>query len=362
MHSSVRRVAATTLAVLSIALGAAACGGGGGGTTGTVSPVGPETAPPQAPKSTVRATMQSALFAFENANGGSLAQTTVFGLARRVQAIRHGRRPLSTAPVCSNGHASAGPVVNPDGSQTFTDWYYYDAACAHIEEMDVVTVTQSTATAFAATSATTAYDQAGNVTSYIVATLQGTSSGGVDTITVSATLAKNATAAWFAKLGLTCTGPSTGTPVHCGAAAVDTVNAAQVGTALDETQSLTTSGATSTATVSVRASAYGAPSGLDIAPGAVPVWNVTGAPALDTVTGTTTITFSGSALVSGSLSLSDAATGITVTGTATPSKTTFTLVQNGTQLATATVDGAGTGTVTYADGTTEQITNWTISG
>ena len=359
MHSSLRRVAGTTVAVLSISLGLAACGGGG---SSSPAPVTPPPLQPTAPKSTVRATMQTALYAFESANGGTVGGTTVFGLVRRVQAIRHGRRPMSAAPVCNNGRASAGPVNNPDGSQTYTDYLYYDAACAHLEEMDVMTIAQTSLSAFTAVATITTYDPSGNVTGYTASNIAVNTSGGQDTITVTGTQAKNATAPWFAKLGLTCAGPATGTSIHCGLAAVDSVNGSQTGTAVNETQTFATSGPTSTTIVTMTASAYGAPSGLDIAQGAVPVWNVTGAPALDTVTGSTTITFNGSAIATGSLSLSDAATGISVVATATSSKVTFTLSQNGTQLATASIDGLGNGTVSYGDGTGEQIANWTIGG
>jgi hypothetical protein len=359
MRSSLRRVAGTTAAVLSCALALGACGGGGG------SAPAPVTAPsfqPAAPKSTVRATLQSALYAVANAHGVTISSQTLFGLARRVQAIRHGRRPLSAAPACSNGQASVGPVTNPDGSQTVTTSFYYDVACTQLEALDVMTLTQSSPSAFAATDVLTTYDRTGGVTSYTTATLQGSTGAGQDRSTIVATVAKDATSAWFAKIGMTCTGPSTGTSIHCGLADVGTVNGSQNGAALDQATSYAISGQTTTATVNVTASAYSAPSGLDIAAGPVPVWTVTGAPPLDTVTGTITISSSGAGTTGGSVSLSDAHTGIAVSGTMAPAGSTFTLAQNGAQLATATVDVNGTGTVRYADGTTEQITNWTIRG
>jgi hypothetical protein len=355
------RVARTTIAAFSCAFALAACGGGGGGGTSGAGPVPVPTATPAAiTQAQARATMQSSLKMVQDVNGVSISGSGTLAIARRVQAIHHGRRVQSTT-TCSNGYSST-IVTHADGSLTETDNTYYDALCTLIEETDVINFPASaTLQNLTATGTITTYARSGAVTSYGTFTVALTG-GTQDTITILVSVAATVGGTPYAKLGATCVGPSTSASLHCGLATVVTASGQQDGVSLDEAVSYVTNGTTSTGTETATASAYLAASGLDIAAGPSPAWTVTGAAPIETVTGSVTIVFTNSGTTSGTIALSDTTHAVSIAGTVTASTVTITASANGNTVATVTLDHSGNGTITYAGGTTATVTGWLITG
>ncbi len=100
---------------------------------------------------------------------------------------------------------------------------------------------------------------------------------------------------------------------------------------------------------------------LGIAAGAGVLWNVTGGTAIDSLTGTLTITSTATAS-SGTIVATDTLTGLTMSGSFSANGLNLTISQNGTQVATIATDAFGNGSITYTDGTTEKIVGFTIAG
>jgi hypothetical protein len=355
------RVAPIAIALFSCSLLLNACGGGGGGGGSTPIPAAtPTPTPGPITKSQARASIQSSL-SIISTGAVPVTGSTTLGRIRKAQAIHHGRRPLAVAG-CSNGYAS-NTVYNADGSSTETDSYYYDQQCTLIEEVDVYNYPANTSAAsITITGSVETYARSGAVTGYTTLSLTVQSSSTQDLITLTATDYTAPGTQPIGKTGVTCLGPPSGASIHCGDALVETTSAGQVGVSLDDAIAVVSNSTTTTVSSTATASDYAAASGLDIQQGTPPAWSVIGASPLQTVSGTVTLSFSGSTLASGSLTITDVTDAISVTGTFTQTTITLTASGRGATVATATVDLSGNGTITYADGTTASITAWTITG
>jgi hypothetical protein len=351
MHT-ISRVAGIAAVTLSLAL--AACGGGGGGsvpagggTGGSGNTVTPLTHAQQ------KATMQSSVSAVQTLSTSEGA----LSVARHALAAHKGRRVKDTSS-CSNSQITSDADNGTTDTETIST--YYDTGCTELEEVEVVSVPDNaSATSLTATGTITEYSLTGSVTSYDTLTIALTENSSTQaTFTIEDSQANTVGGAVVAQAGTTCVdteGTSSDT-ISCGAASVQTSGATQTGASLLENGASTSS----SVTISLTASAYTAASGLGIAQGTSPAWNVTGGSPVDTITGSITTS---STANTATITLSDTTTGVSISGTLAGGTITLTESQNGKTLATATVNAStGNGTISYADGTTATIVNWTVEG
>jgi hypothetical protein len=126
-------------------------------------------------------------------------------------------------------------------------------------------------------------------------------------------------------------------------------------------------GSLSSLSLTVNGTGYtGAIGSLALSPGTAPAWTIGGGTKVVTLSGTATIGFGFSSVMSSvNLTLVDSADGLTVTLTSAhgPGLTgTVTNTSSGAVVATIVVDLSGTGMITYSNGSTEQVRDWIIVG
>jgi hypothetical protein len=308
-------------------------------------------------KSTARSAVQTAILVSATSNGIAVANgPTPANIARRVLDVMHGRRISAATGPCTN-RSKTSQVTNTDGSVTTTTDLYYDAACASLEEEQVITVTTPGDPVTSASGTVTTFSTAAAVTSYHKLSITATNTpsatvGGPSSQSVTYNDAASLTVggAVVAAVGATCTGAPNSPTMNCTAAMFGTAGSATFGQALSDTGTAGTGGAQNSVVVSVTYFGSGI-TGIGQASGN---WGVSGAPGFNTGSGNYKYTTTGSS-GTGTFSLTDALYTYTVTGTLTAAGLAVTIVRNTDPIATATVDVAGNGIITYADGSTDVI-------
>jgi hypothetical protein len=346
----------------------AACGGGGS------SPAPVQTLPPvgggQGPvaRSIVRSDAQAILtvgkllgddgYSVGGPPLGAMAVARHVLARKRVQAVQC--QPGGFSGV---GSVSTDQSTDAQGNTTQTYRDYYDANCAQLERVSTLVFPPGPilASSGSITGSTTEYDHSGAVIGY--ATVQ--SSWTPTSVTVQTADSSTVGGAVVGRSGVTCTSPSsTSTTQTCGTAAFQTVAGTTTGLTATLTETFTQTGQTS-GNVNAQASATTyAGSGLSLVqPSSGTNWGLSGGNVMDTLSGSGSAVFNGSAVASGNYSVSDTTAGVAASGSFTGSgPLTVTLTQSGVTLATITIDVLGNGTITYADNSHETVAGFVIFG
>ena len=107
----------------------------------------------------------------------------------------------------------------------------------------------------------------------------------------------------------------------------------------------------------------GATQSMSISPATAPSWMVSGGSQVTTLSGTATIGFGGSGMISNAnITLVDSSDGLTITLTSISRGGLSGTVTNSADqtVASVTVDANGDGTIDYTSGATAQIRDWVI--
>lgn len=286
--------------------------------------------------------------------------SALFSVARQAESAFRGHSPLATSG-CVNQQIVSAPVINGDGSETLTTTDYYDTACTIKEGVVTVQRPVNNANAMSGTFPFTAksYDRSQNATGYLNGSLTLTLQGTVTLVSFQFQAASSPNTSPIAQIGISCA-LSTNYTIGCAAASVTTVAGVQNGLAITANDEFTSLWPSATSTETLTSTLYDGP-GLAIEASGLE-WNVTGATAVDTLSGTIDESFAGSSISAGTVALSDTTHATSVAGTISASGTQLTVTQNGAPEATVAVDGFGNGTINYADGTTAAVAYWVVVG
>ena len=351
-------------------LGLVLVGCGGGGSSGGAGTPAVVPVPANGAQSTAvqRAVVQQALSA---TNTSSYVQQygTPSGTVALVRRVMSGARGAVALSACNGGivtSTSPGPSNNVENISINA---YYDAACSQLWYAASGTLTANSSTTGTAALSITYYTLSGAVYEYaspVVLVL-----GGIGTaapyFALQASLAASQSSPPYLSLGVGCSvspssdGCSEAVAAHLASLGSDTAIAVTASDALSaapgggEVISLNGSGSSrsgslgSTNVVSQGSYAFG----------------IAGGNLIDsvTLTGSLTLTLSG-LVVSGGVTVTDAADGLTATVTYNGSTQAFsgslTQTGSGTTLATYTVNLNGNGSVAYGNGSVATISNWVV--
>jgi hypothetical protein len=401
------------LALLAVAV-FAACGGGGG----SMSPsTGSGGANPTTPNSTTTtAKTQSAANSALSVTGNSLdidqfgssGSITSFAIQRAIAARDGGSTSWASPGSCQNGveYSQTSPG---SGQYNVTIEFFYDNACTQPRKLVTMAINFSS-TGGIINGTEELWDMNGNVVDY--KTDEGTfafaaNSHQITQITVERTVAAQPSATPFSESGFTCI-YNTSSPVDCGNAVVATINDPQIdpqassspgaspsasptasptpyeigfaGTVQGQFQTPSPSPSPSGAPtmspqfgwnpqpfdlqLTITGTGYtGATQSMTIAPATAPAWSITGGTQITTLSGTATIGFGPSGMMSNAnITLVDSADGLTITLTSIAHGGLSGNVTNssGQTVATVTVDANGDGTIDYTSGAMAQIRDWVI--
>jgi hypothetical protein len=272
---------------------------------------------------------------------------------------------------------------------------FYDAACTKPYRLENLTITPSPRGAAGAGSSSgtvQVFDQSGNTVDYqtFSQTFTVNANGLVTKISQTRTDAASATSPPTSQYGSTClVGPLATTAIDCGTgnALTDTTANEALGFVQTTTGQflltpvaspaptavpLATAGAPiyrgnpSSLSLTINGSGYtGAIGALTLSAGTAPAWTIAGGTKVVTLSGTATIGFGFSSVMSSvDLTLVDSADGLTATLTSLrgPGLTGTVTNSSGATVATIAIDLSGTGKITYSNGTTEQVKDWIILG
>lgn len=390
----------------------AACGGGGGSMPSTGSAGGNPSNPGSG---NTTAKTQNAANAALAVTGNSLdvdqfgASTSITSFAiRRAIATHDGTAPAdeSSPGACQDGVEF---TQNSPGSGQFNEMieFFYDSACTQPRKLITLAIDFSS-TGGIINGTEELWDTTGKVIDY--KTDEGTfafatNSHQVTQLTVERTVAASPTSTPFSENGFTCL-YNTSNPIDCGNAVVATINDRQIDPDDDMDASPSPSpsptatpfeiGFTGTVQGSFQtASPSPAPSGMPtmspnfgwsaqnvalqltvggtgftgalqsmtIAPATAPAWSIAGGTQVTTLSGTATIGFGPSGMMSNAnITLTDSADGLTITLTSVGHGGLSGNVTNssGQTVATVTLDANGDGTINYTSGATAQIRDWVI--
>ncbi len=301
-----------------------------------------------------------------------------------------------------------------NGNYTQTIEFFYDSACTQPRKLITLNITFSSGTG-TFTGTEELWDTSGNVVDYKTDTGTFTFSGQqVTEVSVQRTVAAAPSATPFAENGFTCVFNS-GEAIDCGNGIVATINDAQLdphiyqnmgpspspspsasptsptpsptpyeigftgtvtGTQTTPSPSPSPSSSPTTSSiggwnpqsfqlqVTVSGAGYtGATQSMTIAPATAPAWAMTGGTQVTTLSGTATIGFGQSAMMStANITLTDSADGLTITLSSIGRGGLSGNVTNssGQTVATVTVDANGDGVINYTTGATAQIRDWVI--
>ncbi len=311
-------------------------------------------------RATTRSMVQASIMATEESNGLAVpGGLTPASAIRTVRALigRHVSAAGTSTGACTNGTKQS-QVTNADGSVTTTSDLYYDAACATLENEEIVTLAQPSTGVQSASGTLVTYNRAGTVTSSHVLSLSATvnTTSGNQTITLTDNAATSIGGSPIDGLGVTCSGLPNAVAMTCSSAHYGTTSGTNTGENLSDTSTAGTSGAQNATAIS--ASFFLGSLGIVDSAGA---WSVTNATAYNTATGTFNFTTAGNT-GTGTLTFTDSLYTYAETGTLSSSGLSMTIVENPnaavtttTAIATAAVDAGGNGAITYTDGTVESI-------
>jgi hypothetical protein len=410
------------LALCAIAVVAACSGGGGGGSTMPSSGNGSGSSGSSAPSASTTAMKEQSVANSALSVSGNSLDVDQFGATgsvgiqaiQRALASRNGAVPATATPTCQNG-VEFSQSSSGSGNYTQTIEFFYDSACTQPRKEITLNITFSSGTG-TFTGTEELWDMSGNVVDYKTDTGTFTFSGQqVTEVSVQRTVAAAPSATPFAENGFTCVFNS-GQAIDCGDGIVATINnpqldphiyqnmgpspspSASASAAASPTPSPTpfeigfagtVTGTQSTPSPSPSASSMptmspnngwnpqpfqlqvtvngtgytGATQSMTIAPATAPAWTITGGTQVTTLSGTATIGFGPSAMMStANITLTDSADGLTITLTSIGHGGLSGNVTNssGATVATVTVDANGDGVINYTSGATAQIRDWVI--
>jgi hypothetical protein len=333
---------------------------------------------------------------------GSSSSITSFALQRAIAARNSGSSAWASPGSCQNGveYSQTSPG---SGQYNVTIEFYYDTACTQPRKLITMAIDFSS-TGGIINGTEELWDMNGNVVDY--KTDEGTfafaaNSHQITQITVERTVAAAPSATPFSENGFTCI-YNASNPVDCGNAVVSTLNESKIdpdddtpspspspsatpyeigftgtvqGTFQTPSPSPSPSGMPTMSPIgwnpqpfslqlTVAGTGYtGATQSMTIAPATAPAWSITGGTQITTLSGTATLGFGPSGMMSNAnITLVDSADGLTITltsiahgglsGTVTTS--------SGQTVATVTVDANGDGTIDYTSGETAQVRDWVI--
>jgi hypothetical protein len=400
------------LALLAIAI-FAACGGGGsvppstgsGGTNPSSPSSSNTTAKTQSAANSALAVTGNSLDVDQFGSSGGIMSFAI----QRAIAARNGKAPATASPgSCQNGVEYS--QTNPgNGQYNVTIEFFYDSACTQPRKLITMAINFSS-TGGIINGTEELWDMGGNIVDY--KTDEGTftfaaNSNQIAQISVERTVAAQPSATPFAENGFTCV-YNTSNPIDCGNAVVATINDRQIDPQVSASPS-TSPAASPTASptpfeigftgtvqgtfqtpspspspsgmstmspnfgwnpqnvelqLTIAGTGFtGATQSMTIAPATAPAWSLTGGTQVTALSGTATIGFGPSAMMSNaSITLVDSADGLTITLTSIAHGGLSGTVTNGSgqAVATVTVDANGDGTINYTSGATAQIRDWVI--
>jgi hypothetical protein len=342
MRALIRRAAA--LAVLPL-LGA--CSGGMGSSISAPNPTAPPSTPGPIPDNVLRGAAQSALLA----ESAVVIAAPVTG-GPRLLTVRHAssRAPRSTV-ACSNGYSEQDTPAGPFTTHVVVS-LYTDAGCTALRQQATFDFDLGVDTSdWSGTIAS--FDAAGHVTATQTATDFFFASGG-GYVRRQSTDAAGAATAPFGHNEIVCLVSAQ----QCTLAAVTDGATFETGVLLTATMPSTVSGPGSSVTIPLGGSVrFGAPGSITIVDGqpfTAPTLSGGGTPVA--FTGTVSATLSANGPTAFTVSMNVGSTH--VDGSLASGTTTFTIAGG----ATVTVNANGDGSIRYADGATEAILDFRISG
>jgi hypothetical protein len=337
----------------------------------------------------------------------SPAGVSTFAL-ERAKEIAHTRTTASGTPSCQNG-VEFSQTSTGSGQVMQTIEFFYDSACTEPYKLLTRTIT-FTSTGGTAQGTEEDWDQSGNVVAYKTDSITfafGLGHGGIGSIVDQRTIATAPGAPPFAQTGESCVLGGTN-QIDCGAGNVLAISEPSAspspisesigfqglvtGKFVTAAPSASPSPSASESTDAQGPGNWGAPNelqlqfngagytgalgALTLAPAATPpAWTISGGQQILTLTGSGTLAFGGfgghnshggwqggdGAMSSLSLTLDDAADGLTIALTSSGNKLTGS-VQNskGQTVATISLDYSGTGTITYTSGALSIVKDWII--
>lgn len=329
---------------------------------------------------------------------------------RRAIASRSDSVSATATPSCQDG-VEFSQTSTGSGQFTETIEFFYDTACTQPRRLVTLNIS-FTSSGGTADGAEELWDTSGNVVDYktdnAAFTLQSNSQQ-LAQITVQRAVAAAPSATPFGENGFTCifTGSN---PIDCGNATVATINDRQLDPRTYGSSSPVPSpsasskasptpsptpfeiGFTGTVTgtqatpspsaspssgpnfgwnphnvqmqLTIAGTGYtGATQSMSISPATAPSWMVSGGSQVTTLSGTATIGFGGSGMISNAnITLVDSSDGLTITLTSISRGGLSGTVTNSADqtVASVTVDANGDGTIDYTSGATAQIRDWVI--
>jgi hypothetical protein len=319
--------------------------------------------------------------------------TTIAAAAPSNGPMIPGPTPIGNG-TCNNGVEFTYSSTN--GTITEKIEFFYNAACTQPYRLENLTITpppHGAAGTGSSSGTIQVWSQAGASVDYqtFSQTFTVNTNGLVTEISQTRTDALSSSSPPTSQFGETClVGPLATTAIDCGTGNAITDTTANEALGFVETttgQFLLTPGPSpapsavpvvtpgapiyrgnpSSLTLTVNGTGYtGAIGSLTLSAGTAPAWNISGGTKVVTLSGSATIGFGFSSVMSSvNLTLVDSADGLTATLTSAhgPGLTgTVTNTSSGATVATITVDLSGTGTIKYSDGSTEKVQDWIIIG
>jgi len=395
------------LGLVSAVLVLTACGGGGGssspgssGTGGGSGGNGTQSIDTQRAVSGSALSVAGASVDYNQIGGPQSA--TLLGIqdAAALAAAAPAGGPLIPVPgPTGNGSCNNGvefTFSSTSGTITERIEFFYDAACTKPYRLQTVTITpppKGAAGTGTSSGTTQVWDQNGNSVSYqtFTQTFTVNANGMVTQISQMATKSVSPSSPPTSQFGSTClVGPTATTAIDCGTGNTLTDTSANEALGFAETTlgsfvvvdplpspapSATPKptagapiyrGAPSALVLTIAGTGYtGAIGSLSLSAATAPAWKIAGGTQVVTLTGTATIGFGYSSVMSNAdLTLVDSADGLTATLTSShgPGLTGTVTNASGATVATIAVDFSGTGKVSFSNGTTEAVKDWVIIG
>lgn len=391
-----------SFSLLSAILTLAACSGGGGSVsspgTGTALTESIETQ-----RSVGGSTLSAAGSAVDYNQLSGPQSAAVLGVqdATTIAAAAPANGPMIPGPTPPLGNGTCFNGVEFTYSSTSTTItekieFFYDAACTEPYRLENLTITpppHGTAGSGSSSGTVQVWSQAGASVDYqtFSQTFTVNANGLVTEISQMRTDAMSSSSPPTSQYGETClVGPLATEAIDCGTgnALTDTTANEALGFVQTTTGQFLLTPVPSPAPTAVPVATAGAPiyrgnpsllsltingtgytgavGSLTLSAGTAPAWKISGGTKVVTLTGTASIGFGFSTVMSSvNLTLVDSADGLTATLTSAhgPGLTgTVTNTASGATVATIAVDLSGTGKITYSNGTTEKVQDWIIIG
>lgn len=391
-----------SFSLLSAILTLAACSGGGG----SVSSPGTGTALTESidtQRSVGGSTLSAAGSAVDYNQLSGPQSAAVLGVqdATTIAAAAPANGPMIPGPTPPLGNGTCFNGVEFTYSSTSTTItekieFFYDAACTEPYRLENLTVTpppHGAAGSGSSSGTVQVWSQAGASVDYqtFSQTFMVNANGLVTEISQMRTDAMSSSSPPTSQYGETClVGPLATEAIDCGTgnALTDTTANEALGFVQTTTGQFLLTPVPSPAPTAVPVATAGAPiyrgnpsllsltingtgytgaiGSLTLSAGTAPAWKISGGTKVVTLTGTASIGFGFSTVMSSvNLTLVDSADGLTATLTSAhgPGLTgTVTNTASGATVATIAVDLSGTGTIKYSDGSTEKVQDWIIIG